>query len=274
MSTQAGPRSAESEVAALPNGIVIEDLHGVDQMVEVEQLQIDVWGTEPGWVVPSHVLSIIADYGGILLGAELDGRLIGFVLGFLALQDGKLFHASHMLGIHPDHQAHGVGAALKWAQRKRALEQGLDLMTWTFDPLESRNAYFNLHKLGAVSRIYRENYYGHMRDTLNQGLPSDRFLIEWHLRDSARPSLNGRPLQILTNKGGKPELQLEEPAAGQALAVQVPRDIQAIKANDPNLALEWRLATRQAFIWALDKGFVARDFVGGAYILVPEGDRA
>lgn len=240
-------------------------------MREVEALQLAIWGSEPSWVVPSHVLYIIAQNGGILLGAEYEGKLVGFVLGFLARQDGALFHASHMLGIHPDYQQHGIGVALKWRQRERALEQGLDLMTWTFDPLESRNAYFNLHKLGTSSRTYRENHYGPMEDALNQGLPSDRLLVEWRLRDDpvVRETGRARPIEILSSRAGRPELHLDGVPADVPLAIHIPHDIQALKHGDADAALAWRLAVRQAFSWALDRGYVAADYLNDAYVLLP-----
>jgi predicted GNAT superfamily acetyltransferase len=240
-------------------------------MREVETLQLAIWGSEPSWVVPSHVLYIVAENGGILLGAEVDGKLVGFVLGFLARRGDTLFHASHILGIHPDYQQRGIGAALKWRQRERALEQGLDLMTWTFDPLESRNAYFNLHKLGTSSRTYRENHYGPMEDALNQGLPSDRLLVEWRLRDIPVSPRNGDPAtEILSSQGGRPELHLDGVPADVPLAIHIPRDIQALKQEDADAALAWRLAVRQAFSWALDRGYVAADYRGDGYVLLPQ----
>lgn len=172
-------------------GIEIEELRGISQAREVEQLQMAIWKADAAWVVPSHVLVIVSEYGGILLGARIDGALAGFVLGFLARSDGTLFHASHMLGVLPECRRKGVGAALKWRQREVARTQGLNLMRWTFDPLEARNASLNLHTLGAVCRVYRPDYYGPMRDDLNRDLPSDRLVVEWHLTDDYPASTGG-----------------------------------------------------------------------------------
>jgi predicted GNAT superfamily acetyltransferase len=157
-------------------------------------------------------------------------------------------------------------------QIERALEQGLDLMTWTFDPLESRNAYFNLHKLGVSSRTYREDYYGSMSDALNQGLPSDRLVVEWNLRgDMPRHGETGTARPILACQGNEPELCLQDVPPDCPLAIHVPADIQELKRRDQESALAWRVAVRRAFSWALGRGYVARDFVEGAYILVPRG---
>lgn len=255
----------------LSDGIQIEDLHGIAQAREVERLQLEIWSGNEAWIVPSHALLIVSDYGGILLGARLENELVGFVLGFLACSDGRLFHASHMLGVLPAHQHHGIGAALKWHQRKVAQDQGLDLMRWTFDPLEARNAYFNVHKLGTVCRLYRPDYYGPMQDALNRDLPSDRLLVEWDLRDGKRWSGTTVPPQtILRDRGGNPELWTQGIVLDLPIAIEIPRDLQTMKREAPDTALAWRLAVRRAFTTAFEKGYLACDFRDGAYILLPQ----
>lgn len=252
------------------DAIEIEQLSGIARAREVEKLQMEIWSAAEGWIVPSHVLLIVSDYGGILLGARVDGILAGFVLGFLARNQDRYFHASHMLGVLPGYRRHGIGAALKRYQREVAREQGLDLMRWTFDPLEARNAYLNLHKLGAVCREYRHDYYGPMQDALNRDLPSDRLLVEWDLRaPERRPELDGAPQTILRNREGSPELQTDAVVAGPPLAIEIPSDVQTIKSEAPELALSWRLAVRQAFSVALSQGYQACDFQDGRYVLVP-----
>lgn len=274
MSSNAGiDRSASGVPGRLANidGMLIENLHGIAQAREVEKLQTEIWSANESWVVPSHVLLIVSEYGGILLGARVNGALIGFVLGFLAQSHGKLHHASHMLGVLPHCRHHGVGAALKLHQRKMAIEQGLDLMRWTFDPLEARNAYFNFHKLGTVCRTYHSNYYGPMPDALNRDLPSDRLLVEWHLREiGRRPGPVVAPQTVLRNMDGSPELQIDDIRKDLPISIEVPRDVQSIKRESPDLALSWRLAIRQAFSLSFGKGFQAHDFRDGMYILLPQ----
>lgn len=249
---------------------VIDDIHDIAVMDEVERLQATIWGSDPAWTVPSHVLHIVGEYGGILLGAWQGSELVGFVLGFLGRRDAALVHASHMLGILPAYRKHGIGAALKHRQRERALSQGLDLMTWTFDPLESRNAHFNLHKLGATTRTYRTDYYGSMRDSLNQGLPSDRLVIDWRLRGIGPPrNFTAIPHSILVDSAGVPKLATDAARSDGPLSIALPRDVQTMKRDDPEGALRWRLAVREAFNWALARGYEAIDFRDGAYVLVP-----
>jgi predicted GNAT superfamily acetyltransferase len=260
------------------NGVRIEEIRGIAGAREIEELQMQIWGSNESWIVPSHVLHIVSDYGGILLGAHVDGKLVGFVVGFLARSEGKLFHASHMLGVLPEHQHRGIGAALKRRQRQQAQEQGLDVMTWTFDPLEARNAYFNLHKLGATSRSYREDFYGPMQDELNRDLPSDRLLVEWNLRSADRSGGHGEerypaatPVTILYDRENTPELHLELASADQSIAIHVPADIQILKRDAPDAALAWRIAVRRAFTFAMGMGYEVRDFANGSYILFPRG---
>lgn len=253
-----------------PDSFEIEKLHGISQAREVERLQMEIWSADEAWIVPSHVLLIVSDCGGILLGARVGSSLVGFVVGFLARSDGRYFHASHMLGVLPTGRQHGIGAALKRRQREVAMEQGLDLMRWTFDPLEGRNAYLNLHKLGAVCHLYRPDYYGPMKDLLNRDLPSDRLLVEWNLRaNEVRPEQDVVPQIILRNRAGSPELQTGDIVPELPIAIEIPRDVQTMKREAPDIALSWRLAVRQAFSVSFGKGYHACDFHDGAYILLP-----
>ena len=171
----------------------------------VEQLQREVWDLPDVEVVPLHVLITAAKNGGLLLGAFDDERLVGFVFGFPGLtSDGKLKHCSHMAGVHPAYRDRGLGYSLKLAQRDHVLAQGIDLITWTFDPLETRNATLNFHKLGAVCNTYIPNLYGEMRDGLNAGLPSDRFQVDWWIAsERVAQRLAGEPPSNSPLRGGR-----------------------------------------------------------------------
>ncbi len=260
----------------LAAGLTIAEVQGPARLAELEELQARAWGMDEREIVPGALMGVIASGGGILLAAydrDHGDRPAGFVLGLLARRDGRLYHASHMLATDPDYQGRGIGAALKLRQRAAALAQGLDLMTWTFDPLIARNAHLNLHKLGALSRTYHEDYYGPMDDRFNGGLPTDRLLVEWRLREPAPPPpvpVPAPPTLILIDEEGAPSLRLDHPPAGAPLSVQVPADITRIKERDPAAALAWRLAMRRALSWAFAHGYAARDFAGGAYLLLPD----
>ncbi len=267
--------------------ITIHPLTTHDEIFAVEQLQRDAWGVPEVDVVPLHMLITPPRHGGLLLGAFDGERLAGFVFGFLGLTaDGRLKHCSHMAGVHPDYRDHSVGYQLKLAQREHALAQGLDLITWTFDPLETRNAQLNFHKLGAVCNSYIRNLYGPMRAAINVGLPSDRFEVEWWIRSSRvverlgageispspSPSLGGRGAggasgslslweRVGVRENPPPTITPQTGTGASPLLIPVPANFQAIKRSDMELALQWRLRTRQLFEDAFSQGYTVTDLL-------------
>jgi predicted GNAT superfamily acetyltransferase len=233
--------------------------------------------------------------GGVMLGAfdivEDQERMVGFVFGFVGLTaDGRVKHCSHIAGALPAYRDRGVGYALKLKQREIVLAQGIDLITWTFDPLESRNARFNFHKLGATCGVYLRNLYGAMRDALNAGLPSDRFQVDWRiagprvqakLRTEREAAPASSPFSFLMADGvplinplvaGESLLSSNKVGtSAERLLIQIPSDFQSLKASDRNLALEWRLRTRALFEEAFAKGYTATDLLldsGRSYYLL------
>lgn len=257
---------------SLPAGMSIAPVTGPARLREIEDLQLRIWGGDPREVIPAHMLYVVEKSGGVLLAAYDRDRPAGFVLGLLGRRNGRPYHVSHILGIHPDYQGRGIGVALKQAQREAALAQGLTLMTWTYDPLEARNAHFNLHKLGATTRTYDPNLYGDMEDDLNRGMPSDRLTVEWQLDRQPERHEHVPPgtVILLANEADRPVPCSAPPLTGVPLAITIPRNVQRIKAADLSAALTWRLAVRQAFSWAFDRGYRAVDFTGGAYLLIQD----
>ncbi|HEY8293638.1 MAG TPA: GNAT family N-acetyltransferase [Thermomicrobiales bacterium] len=154
-----------------------------------EDLQLAVWVGSEREIVPYDILRAIRHAGGMVIGAWDGGRMVGMALSFVAFGAEGAYHHSHLLGVLPDYRRWGIGWRLKMAQRDFVLAQGLDLMTWTFDPLESANAHLNFAKLGVVSHTYLPDFYGAMPEALNAGLPSDRLLVEWRLDT---PHVRGR----------------------------------------------------------------------------------
>jgi predicted GNAT superfamily acetyltransferase len=152
------------------------------EMAAVEELQRLVWPASETDVVPAHLLLSGVHNGGVLIGGYIDQRLIGFVFGFPGLYftpDGpRPKHYSHMLAVHPDFRNQGLGFVLKRAQWQMVRHQGIDRITWTYDPLLSTNARLNIAKLGAVCNTYLKEFYGEMKDGLNIGMPSDRFQVD------------------------------------------------------------------------------------------------
>jgi len=235
-----------------------------------EALSRDIWGASERNVVPRELLLTMQLNGGLVHGAFLpDGRLVGFCFGFAGLRDGKLRLCSHQLGVDPALRGAGIGIALKQAQRRDALRLGYPLVSWTFDPLEARNAYINLHRLGCIARLYDRNHYGEMEDELNRGLPSDRFEAEWWLDRPTPPAPTGQPPVLLRVAGdSEPSREPVDLAAVPAVLIGVPQDFQAIKKQSLELAQRWRLASRGALEAALNAGMIAVDFRReGAYVM-------
>jgi predicted GNAT superfamily acetyltransferase len=235
-----------------------------------EALSRDIWGAAERNVVPRELLLTMQLNGGLVHGAFLpDGRLVGFCFGFAGLRDGQLRLCSHQLGVVPELRGAGIGIALKQAQRKDALRLGYPLVSWTFDPLEARNAYINLHRLGCIARLYDRNHYGDMEDELNRGLPSDRFEAEWWLDKPTPTPPPVEPAVMLRVVGdGEPVREAVDLAAAPAVLIAVPRDFQAVKQQSLELALRWRLESRAALETALAAGMIAVDFRReGAYLM-------
>ena len=235
-----------------------------------EALSRDIWGAAERNVVPRELLLTMQLNGGLVHGAFLpDGRLVGFCFGFAGLRDGKLRLCSHQLGVVPELRGSGIGIELKQAQGKDARRLGYPLVSWTFDPLEARNAYINLHRLGCIARLYDRNHYGDMQDELNRGLPSDRFETEWWL-DRPNPAVPaGEPAVMLRVAGtGEPIRNRIDLTATPAVLIGVPQDFQAIKKKSLELAQRWRLESRAALEAALAAGMIALDFRReGAYVM-------
>ncbi len=257
--------------------VSIQPVTTIEACREIERLQAQVWQCDDLKVVPDHTVLTLAKEGSIVLLALDDDHPIGFAFGFLGLTgDGQhLKYASHMVGVLPGYQNQGIGYRLKLVQREAAQACGIRLMTWTFDPLQTRNARFNLRKLGAVCHTYHRALYGTMQDGLNRGLPSDRFRADWWL-DSRRviDRLAGsqgedQPVDdtLVLNPADLSRTGLLAPPGifsrptDSFCRVEVPADIDRLKAEDPELALAWRLHAREIFEQAFATGYTAVDLV-------------
>jgi predicted GNAT superfamily acetyltransferase len=254
-----------------------------EEMTAVEALQRLVWSGSETDVIPAHMLLAAVHNGGLVLGAFVEAVLVGVSFGFPGIYttpDGPcLKQHSHILGVHPNWNGKGIGFALKRAQWQMVRKQGLDHITWTYDPLLSRNAHLNISRLGTVCNTYLRSEYGEMRDDLNAGLPSDRFQVDWWLntdRVERRLSQNARPALTLdhyrtteavlfeahTGQGPAP-YPPEEPSSltSTLLLIEIPPDFPSLKVNNLPLARDWRYYTREVFEKAFASGYLVTDFV-------------
>ena len=196
--------------------ITVRALAGRHEFADAVQLQRMIWGWEDLDILPVRFFVVARDIGGQVLGAFDDNFLCGFCIAIpgVAGRDPAYLH-SHMLGVLPEYRDSGAGRMLKLAQRDDALSRGFELVEWTFDPLELKNAYFNVAKLGAVIRHYLPNHYGITSSKLQGGLPTDRCVAEWHLK---RPRQKGITLARVPVPTGLDRLRLTDP--NEVLEVQ------------------------------------------------------
>ena len=169
----------------MSQGIIVRGCESLDEFHRCVELQREIWGEADLEVEPATMFVVAAHTGGQVLGAFDGERLVGYTLAVVGLRDRVAYLHSHMTGVHSEYRDRGVGRMLKLFQRTEALGRGIRLIQWTFDPLEVRNAHFNLNRLGAICREYHPNLYGVTTSPLHRRLETDRLLVEWHL-DSAR----------------------------------------------------------------------------------------
>jgi predicted GNAT superfamily acetyltransferase len=256
--------------------IVIRDLTTYEDCIQVRQVQQACWGFSSGEGLYPPVLLTASQNGGTVLGAfDPQGasgsgdKMVGYLFGFLGLHEnrGPLKLCSQTMGVLAEYRGRGIAEQLKWAQRERALKLGLKLVTWTYDPLEGPNAYLNLHKLNGIVCVYKRNVYGEHFGALNEGLPTDRFLVEWWIEKignlkSQISNLTG--VEVTRAEGSGTEQRLVEydlRSENEAVRVEVPVDIQAIRKENMALAVDWRLKTREIFETYFARGYVAVDFI-------------
>jgi predicted GNAT superfamily acetyltransferase len=251
--------------------IVIREIQGTPGMRAVEQLQKDIWGIPDLDVVPVSQLAAAIGAGGVLLGAFDEKKLAGFAYGFVGHEQGRTTHHSHMLGVLPAYRNSNVGYRLKLAQRKFVQEQGIGTMTWTFDPLQSLNAYFNFYRLGVVSDRYLVNFYGEEAASFLHGNGTDRLWVTWTLnsrrvcdridgKDSEIGIVEAAPLVELGENDAPHRNDLNDGLSLDQAAIEIPGDINELERQNRKAAVEWREATRWAFTEAIDRGFIVEGF--------------
>lgn len=252
-----------AKVYSKDSNVEIRELHTSPEMVTAAKLLADVWGLEPNRThVKPDMMVALAHAGNYVVGAFDGEQMVAACIGFFYAPKDLALH-SHIAGVLGDRAGSGIGKALKYHQRAWCLRRGIETMTWTFDPLVARNAFFNLERLGARSAQYLPNFYGEMTDELNRGHASDRLLLHWDLRGStaARPSLEGTlPPAVLSRGEDGPVLESTIDHRARACRIEIPSDVEILRLNNPNAAEQWRLAVRAAFVPLLADGWQIAGF--------------
>jgi predicted GNAT superfamily acetyltransferase len=258
-------------------GVEIVELDDLDALSAASSLWDELWGTGPGdsYLSPS-LLRALEHAGNYAAAAYSDGRMVGAVMGFLGQDgDGPYLH-SHILGVSDTFRGGNVGFALKQHQRAWALHLGLPKITWTFDPLVRRNAFFNVQKLGATVGSYLENFYGRMDDDINGDDESDRILIEMRLDASrVQRAAEGRldepditdATQVLSMDGDVTTAG-QRSEWGDRIVCATPENIVALRQEDPQAGMHWRKALRATLGAAVSDGYAVTGFTrSGWYVL-------
>lgn len=257
-----------------------------------EELQIDAWGFRDRDVVPLNQMRAAKEVGGVVIGAFDGPDLVGFVYGFVGLEQGSSVMHSHMLAVKPSYRGRNLGYQLKLAQREFTLKQGIGGITWTFDPLQSLNAYLNFRRLGVFAERYIVDFYGPSASSLHQ-LGTDRLWVYWPIESRrVRQRLEGcgawepalseeleplvRCLESNSPARSLPELDLSAP-----VTIEIPGDISEVQRGNMQLAQDWRDVTRDAFLEAFRYGYRPEEFICevrngrlvGVYLLVPRNRR-
>jgi predicted GNAT superfamily acetyltransferase len=260
--------------------VTIRDLQSIEDLKQVEEVEREVWGLSDLDTTPLTLSIATKEAGSIWVGAFDGAKLVGFAFAFLGTEHGQLIAHSHMLAVREPYRNSRLGYKLKLAQRERAIalrigEARLNEMTWTFDPLQSRNAHLNFAKLGVVSESYKVDFYGPETSSVLHRNSTDRLWVTWplvsrrvqdrmHGKDNRVEVLDA--LSTLTplvqfNGDGKPVCtDLAAALSRQRIAIEIPSDIGFVERKDPALAREWRLQTRWAFTEALKTEFVVAEF--------------
>lgn len=240
--------------------IVIRECTAIDELDNCVRLQREVFGLPDLEISPRRHLIVSRQAGGWTLGAFVPEkniwRLIGFVHHLAGVRGSEIFGYSHMMAVDPAYQNKGVGARLKWSQRERAMQEGRSLIKWTWDPMQARNAYFNLNRLGVIVSSYAENFYGTdyvtspaLTGAEPAGIDSDRLFAHWRLQS--------RRAMDLAN--GAPASEVTIPAKPQAM-IDIPANWTKLCKENPGLAKQEQLRVRHEFQKAFASGLIAASF--------------
>ena len=251
----------------MSDGIVVRKCTTLPEFEACVALQKEVWGEEDLEIEPVTGFVVASETGGQVIGAFDGSRLVGYTLGLVAYRDNVIYIHSHHTGVHRDYRDRGVGRKLKLFQREEALSRDIRFVQWTFDPLELRNAHFNLNRLGAISRQFKSNLYGITSSPLHRGLATDRLLVEWHL-DSKRAiaAINDLVTQPSAVESGY----------SQGAQIELPAELEQWTQSDLPAVRKVQDRIRKEFMDCFNRGYAAvgtrKTPTGTAYVLVPWSD--
>ncbi|WP_104090897.1 GNAT family N-acetyltransferase [Arthrobacter sp. GMC3] len=248
---------------ARESGVEIRELHDPAEMVAASKLLAEVWGIDPAKPQVNPGMMVALAHAGNYVAGAFDGQqMVGAGIGFFHTPNDNALH-SHITGVVGGRVGGGIGKALKFHQRGWCLARGVDSMTWTFDPLVARNAFFNFERLGARAGVYLPNFYGDMDDDLNRSQDTDRLMLTWNLGGTGTGSpreLPEVPVAALRRGAHGPVLDLDLDPATMVCRVEIPTDIEKMRRESPSAAEQWRPALRNALTPLLADGWQIAGF--------------
>lgn len=248
----------------------LRELTAIKDLELLGDIEQTIWNNHR---LPIHQTLTAVKNGGIIIGAFEEDKIIGFSYAFAGFKGGQTYLCSHMLGIEENYRSKGIGEHLKRKQLEIAIRKGYTEIRWTYDPLETLNAYLNLTKLKGICSVYTENAYGEMKDGLNKGLPSDRLEVQWHISSEHVTAVedenydNAVPLNEVGINNVIPACTIihNEKLTAKIYSFEVPKDFQHVKAHNHDLALDWRMTTRNIFQGLFSAGYTAVHLIPGKY---------
>jgi predicted GNAT superfamily acetyltransferase len=251
----------------MSDGIAVRKCTTLAEFEACVALQREVWGEEDLEIEPVSGFIVASETGGQAFGAYDGDRLVGYTLGFVGLHDGTIFIHSHHTGVHHDYRNRSVGRKLKLFQRDDALARDIRLIRWTYDPLELRNAHFNLNRLGGIARVYKPNLYGITTSPLHRGLATDRLVIEWNLTSK-------RVVAAINNLVNEPSPQ--EFDDSRTVRIELPAELEQWKQTDMSAVKKVQDRIRDEFMNYFNRGYAVvgtrKTQKGSEYLLVPWSD--
>jgi predicted GNAT superfamily acetyltransferase len=264
MTDVAGRRAHLDTHVNRSDGVIIRDCATLEEYSECVVIQEETWGRGFSERVPAAILRVSQRIGGVTAAAfDARGHMLGFVFGMTGVQGDQLVHWSDMLAVRPEARGRHLGERLKQFQRDKVRALGVRTIMWTFDPLVSRNAHFNINRLGALPIEYAVNMYGTTRSALHGALPTDRFIVAWDCTmetESRRPPSVDAAHAPLANPVAHDTPSLADVGAVPILRVQIPADVQPMIQSQPSLATRWREITRRIFTERLGAGYRVSGF--------------
>jgi predicted GNAT superfamily acetyltransferase len=238
--------------------IKIQKIFNIEDFKKLPKIQKSAWGFSDLDTEPHHLMTRVQKYGGLVQGLFIDNNLAGFTFAILGKYGGSIIIYSHMTAVKKEFQGLGYGFKLKKAQREEVLKMGYNVIIWNFDPIESLNSFFNIHRLGVICTEYEKNVYGDGDKGLFKGLPTDRLIAVWNLKsERVKKKIKENQPKIVE----KVPAEFLDSFSKNTAYIEIPRDIRKIKEKSLNEASEWRIRTGELFEIAFRKNFVAQQIV-------------